>query len=119
MCSWYGGSRLLDDAVVGAVEASDVKDQARPRRVGRGVTTVKTPNTTSGKSFEVWTSQWVGKSVCCRAAMWIWAVKVREMDCAAVWIPEVWRKACGGEERRWLWDEKTVLEERELSLPEL
>lgn len=65
MCSWYGGSRLLDDAVVGAVEASDVKDQARPRRVGRGVTTVKTPNTTSGKSFEVWTSQWVGKSVCC------------------------------------------------------
>lgn len=53
MCSWYGGSRLLDDAVVGAVEASDVKDQARPWRVERGVTTVKTPNTTSGKSFEV------------------------------------------------------------------
>ena len=40
MCSWYGGSRLLDDAVVGAVEASDVKDEARPRRVGRGVEAV-------------------------------------------------------------------------------
>lgn len=40
MCSWYGGSRLLDDAVVGAVEASDMKDQARPWRVGCGVEAV-------------------------------------------------------------------------------
>ena len=53
------------------------------------------------------------------AGMWIWAVKVRETDCVECGHLKFGGRLCGEEERSWFWDEKTVLEEREPSLPEL